>query len=506
MARSIHLLIRLSIGVSMALQAISTATATIVSTADSKLPMSLSMVVSDLEAEGCTEISTACWITSQSVSKQTKIQLLEEILASGDIRSNEEAGKPETWKAVAVAQGLALAQPDGIVETAHTACACGGQIVFYADPVDLQRAEGIFDKLAPAMERILSSRKVKDNRDETKTSLFVIVSKEQDIEQVKHQLNQIANSVLTNMIANVRALEDVFDRVVYVRTQDVLSQILESQKSTPEEIAARVAQLWPDALWSSDSASTLSPANLAAARNLGPLARRVLADLTKSVETACEQGLVPNFGELCDAAFQRADVDTSSSSGASSSVGQRIRQNLKSDLDAALSDLFVEQLQILQLSHFEEFKRDLSKLLVSPTLRNDMETKARQSIAAFGKAAQKLVPKKKVTSDLWKIIPTKSAYARQLHEYVQNRIQAAQASGKFRPLPRKGVTVGLHWLLPKPFGNDFRQEPWMVHATDNMVYIPRDKITDVNPEDVATGDWRDKIVPSPAGNDILYMQ
>jgi hypothetical protein len=250
----------------------------------------------------------------------------------------------------------------------------------------------------------------------------------------------------------------------------------------------------------------LSPANLAAARNLGPLARRILADLTKNVETACEQGLVPNFGELCDAAFQRADVDTSASSGASSSVGQRIRQNLKSDLDAALSDLFAEQLQTLQLSHFEEFKRDLSKLLVSPTLRNDMETKARQSIAAFGKAAQKLVPKKKVTSDLWKIAPTKSAYAQQLHEYVQNRIQAAQASGKFRPLPRKGVTVGLHWLLPKPFGNDFRQEPWMVHATDNMVYIPRDKITDVNPEDVATGDWRDKIVPSPAGNDMLYMQ
>jgi hypothetical protein len=469
--------------------------------------MSLSMVVSDLEAEGCSEISTACWITSQSVSKQTKIQLLEEILASGDIRSNEEAGKPETWKAVAVAQGLALAQPDGIAETAHTACACGGQIVFYADPIDLQRAEGIFDKLAPAMERIMSSRKkVKDSPEQIKTSLFVIVSQEDDVEQVKHRLNQIANSVLTNMIANVRTLEDVFDRVVYVRTQDVLSQILESHKSTPEDIAARVAELWPDAFWSSDSATGLSPANLAAARNLGPLARRILADLTKNVETACEQGLVPNFGELCDAAFQRADVDTSASSGASSSVGQRIRQNLKSDLDAALSDLFAEQLQTLQLSHFEEFKRDLSKLLVSPTLRNDMETKARQSIAAFGKAAQKLVPKKKVTSDLWKIAPTKSAYAQQLHEYVQNRIQAAQASGKFRPLPRKGVTVGLHWLLPKPFGNDFRQEPWMVHATDNMVYIPRDKITDVNPEDVATGDWRDKIVPSPAGNDMLYMQ
>ena len=57
-----------------------------------------------------------------------------------------------------------------------------------------------------------------------------------------------------------------------------------------------------------------------------------------------------------------------------------------------------------------------------------------------------------------------------------------------------------------PFGNDFRQEPWMVHATDNLVYVPPDKITDVSPEEVAAGDWRNKIVPSPSGNEMLYMQ
>ena len=99
------------------------------------------------------------------------------------------------------------------------------------------------------------------------------------------------------------------------------------------------------------------------------------------------------------------------------------------------------------------------------------------------------------------------ALRHRLVEYVQRRVQAAQASGKFRPLPRKGVTVGLHWLLPKPFGNDYRQEPWMQHATDSLVYVPPDsKVTDVNPEDVASGSWRDKIVPSPSGNDMLYMQ
>jgi hypothetical protein len=46
----------------------------------------------------------------------------------------------------------------------------------------------------------------------------------------------------------------------------------------------------------------------------------------------------------------------------------------------------------------------------------------------------------------------------------------------------------------------------MVHATDNMVYVPKDKITDISAEEVLAGDWRDKVVPSPVGNDMLYMQ
>jgi hypothetical protein len=186
-------------------------------------------------------------------------------------------------------------------------------------------------------------------------------------------------------------------------------------------------------------------------------------------------------------------------------VGKQICKNLRADLDAALSDLFQEQLDLLQLAQFEEFKRGLSKLLVSPNLEKDMRETANKSVAAFGAAAKKLVPKS-AKSAAWSIQPAKHEFARKCHEHVTSRILNAKASGKFKPLPRKGVTVGLHWLLPKPFGNDFRQEPWMVHATDGMVYIPKDKITDVSPEEVAAGDWRDKIVPSPAGNDMLYMQ
>jgi len=35
---------------------------------------------------------------------------------------------------------------------------------------------------------------------------------------------------------------------------------------------------------------------------------------------------------------------------------------------------------------------------------------------------------------------------------------------------------------------------------------PSSKLGDVSPQDVAAGTWRDQLVPSPAGNDMLYMQ
>jgi hypothetical protein len=95
---------------------------------------------------------------------------------------------------------------------------------------------------------------------------------------------------------------------------------------------------------------------------------------------------------------------------------------------------------------------------------------------------------------------------RELKEYVALRLQTARADGKFRPVPRKGVTMGLHWLLPKPFGNDYRLEPWEVHAKDDLIYVPKDKITDVRKEDVLTGDWRDSIVPCPTANEMMYLK
>ena len=46
----------------------------------------------------------------------------------------------------------------------------------------------------------------------------------------------------------------------------------------------------------------------------------------------------------------------------------------------------------------------------------------------------------------------------------------------------------------------------MVHAMDNLVYVHKDKVTDVSPKEVQAGDWHSKIVPTPASWDMVFMQ
>jgi hypothetical protein len=198
-----------------------------------------------------------------------------------------------------------------------------------------------------------------------------------------------------------------------------------------------------------------------------------------------------------------------------SRMGQQIRDKLYEDIFMYVTtNIYVEQMSMLQKTSFDTLKKDLSKLVISPNLQTDMNRIGQQSIATFIHDAKRLTPKTSFqmssphTSYFTSYVTSSQrTYVRKVQDYIRNRILLAQASGKFRPVPRKGVTIGLHYLLPKPFGNDYRQEPSMIHATDNMVYVPsRNKLSDVNVDQIASGDWKTAIVPHPPGNDMLYMQ
>jgi hypothetical protein len=385
--------------------------------------------------------------------------------------------------------------PSSIPEVASTAVACGGNIVYYANEDDLSRGEGLFDSLGPAMERIL-------NEGITSSSLIVVSS---DPATTKAQLEEAASDVLGNLVSpskKVVLLEDVFDKVLYVTSVDEAMDLV-ADSEEPSQAQAIIAATVASDFWQTTPISlstSMSAKDLAAARQLGPAARKALDAALETVKLMAGDEVVTNFGDLCEAATKRAmeELDGAASSAlASSMIGKQIRDNLKEEITAELGDLCENQLELLKLACFDEFKMDLSKLRISPNLANDMQDVATKSVASFAERSKKM-PVSNANA--------KASFKAQLKEFCAERILAAQAGGQFKPVPRKGVTIGLHWLLPKPFGNDFRQEPWMVHATDNLVYIPPDKITDVSPDEVAAGDWRNKIVPSPAGNEMLYMQ
>jgi hypothetical protein len=466
----------------------------IVTECNTKLPMSLSTVISDLEAEGVSKLMTACFLTSRGVTAAERASFF----------GCEDAGTT----AFGTESGLCVAlSPGDVSEVASTAVACGGNLVFYPNEVDLQTGEGLFDLLGPAMERILSSATDDDARHLHRTEL-IVVSKDPAATRV--QLEKAAEQVMGNLVVSslkkqrkaISTMDDVFTDIHYVSSAKEAIELLEQQASEdPAEAQSIIANTVSADFWQPVAKlQKLSERDLAAARQLAPAARKALELSLDSVKAMAEGRVVANFGDLCEAATKRALQDFEASSTpvlASSSTGKQIRANLKEELVSELADLAEDQLELLKLACFEEFKQDLSKARLGPTLENEMSEIAKKSVENFAKRSKNMPIS---ASDV------KAAYQAELKEVCAERLLAAKASGKLKPLPKKGVTIGLHWLLPKPFGNDYRQEPWMVHATDNLVYVPRDKLTDVNPNDVVNGDWRRKIVPSPSGNEMIYMQ
>jgi len=454
----------------------------IISECNSRLPMSLSTVISDLEAEGVTQLGTACFLTSRGVTSATK----EHFFGIEDGSST----------AFGTDSGVCMAlTPSSIAEVASTAVACGGNIVYYADDVDLSRGEGLFDSLGPAMERIL-------NEEMTQTSSLIVVSNNPSA--TKSQLEEAASSILSSLVSpkKVTTLSDVFSMVEYVSSPEEAMKLVAANEE-PAQAQATIANTVASDFWQTTPialSTPMSAKDLAAARQLGPAARKGVESAVATVKAMAADQLVSNFADLCSATLKRATeelIESSSATLASSSIGRQIRENMQEEIAAELAALGDSQLEFLKDACFTEFKQNLSKLRISPNLATDMNNVVEKSLSDFAKRAKKISGS---PSDV------KAAFQSQLKEFCAERLLAARAGGQFRPLPRKGVQIGLHWLLPKPFGNDFRQEPWMVHATDNLVFVPQDKITDVSPDEIAAGDWRNKIVPSPAGNEMLYMQ
>jgi hypothetical protein len=522
----------------------------IVSGSNSRLPMSLSSVINDLEAEGASKVTTFAFLTSRGVTKAKRSALLASLFgitgegdhdgevvdgvttAFGKKMGEEHESDDEDDHDLAIPSiGVAVANPlpgAAVNEVAATVQACGGNIVFVASVEDLARGEGLFDKLAPAMERLLGEEKcVDENGVASKRTLVVVVegaTTQSDLLDAKAKLENAATIVLRNIVQsdpNHRAttLQLVFDSVEYVASSGNVDELLEDIGSNcdPVSAAANVAKcVYADASTQTTVAGLHgSPLDLAAARKLLPLSRKAVESCLSIVQANAsdddgEMVLVKEFGTLCDAAVKSAvekfDVDAGAKLLEKSKVAKRIRSELVEEMYSDLENMYEEQLKLLNLAASESFRASLSKLRISPNLASDMEKVAGDAVKLFADIAKTLRAKKAKTVVWPKADAQTSQLKRELKEYITLRLQTAKADGKFKPVPRKGVTLGFHWLLPKPFGNDYRLEPWQVHAQDDLIYVPKDKITDVRKEDVMTGDWRDSVVPCPTANEMMYLK
>ena len=144
---------------------------------------------------------------------------------------------------------------------------------------------------------------------------------------------------------------------------------------------------------------------------------------------------------------------------------------------------------------------------MNPNLLREMKECETAAIDSFSAALKTITPAAK------ELIIDKSAtcgamvkFKRILSDYSQGRVMKARASGAFTPVPRKPVTVGLHWLLPKPFGDsggDFRQAA--AQDPNNIIYTPANKRSEVDRRDVMEErDWRGKISPEAASSGLTY--
>jgi len=543
----------------------------VVSGTDARLPMSLTTVIQDLEAEGASCVTTATFLTSKSVRRPDSARLVRSLFGvtgAGDHDGEVDYGtttafgkklgddSPEDDSEADGGSGLAVACPPCLStrlgatasEVTSTVVACGGTVVFVADQVDLGRGEGLFDYLGPAVEQLLASRSDGSDKHRRPSTLVVVFNGVTDPKKMavaQKMWEDAASRMLATIVqaggvaAKATKLEDVFDRIEYLSAAatDVDMHLCPAggNISTSESPASRdMAEVATDI---SDVVNAglvenlgpmvemmatvpvkqacprlTNPVDLAAARLLGPLAQTSLAGCLDSVRSSTGTDgkvLVPDFGALCHAAIRRA-LDTFDATGKrfqKSPIAKRIRSDLKENLYSELGDIYEVQVGSLEETTFTAFRGRLNKLRISPVLPDQMGEAAEESVRDFARAVKKLQAPQAASHTSWASRASRvSALRGRCREYNTERLQAARAAGQLKPVPRKGVTVGMHWLLPKPFGNDYRQEPHLTHSADDLVFAPVDGITDVAGNEIRSGDWRKSVVPAPTGTEMMYLK
>jgi len=491
--------------------------ATIISLSSDRLPMALSSVITDVEAEGINQLVTATFMTSRSVSESERLALLRtcfeyEVEGEEEVTALGKKMGAEDEEGVGIVVANPMARKGALGEITSSVIATQGKIIYVASEVDLVRGEGLFEDLAPAVERLLASGTA------SSPALIVIFRDSQDLEESKTKFEGEAVKMLANIVQDgtrAERIEEVFDYIEYLQDDTARAALMEiflegeDRLLNPSDAEISVATAVALGMVESTT-TTLSSVDLAAMSKLGVASKNAFDSAVSIIQDIAgdDAKLIPKFGELCDSTVKRVIDEFNAAIGPfllkKSSVARRKRQDLIDEIVAELGQLHQGQLEQFQLACFEEFKRKLSKLSVGPNLSQDMETALSETLKEFMDQGKELYLK---LPNTWMDLNTlKVNFKKSLKEFSTDRLQAARLSGAYRPVPRKGIGLGLHWLLPKPFGNDYRQSASEIYR-GNLVYSPKNKVMEVDKGDIqmGNGDWRKCIVPVPAAPDATFQ-
>jgi len=536
--------------------------------------MSLTPIISDLEAEGVSSLSTATFLSSKSVSDLDRKRIFKSLFdgASATLDDDDEDidlhtatsfGKKFDADEDHEAIGIVVANPavcssasDSPYEVSSTVLATHGTIIYIVSDVDLidRDGEGLFHSLAPALERLARSKKEESEADDTTestittTSELIVIFLNENLqsskEKFQHYVKELLRTIPSSKSNNL-SLEDIFDTIEYLTSNtlesnnDVLMHTLIDSKGQlipSEDALSHVYRSIATEESAPVGKKSLSTSDIAALRVLYPLKQQTLdmaldnvqsqtggnmligSDDDEDEEDSPSIQLVPNFGDLLSSALTTS-LDTYketlsqsypkivSNSPMTSTIQNQIIQEYYNEIEP----LYEIQMALLQTSYFELFRKELSKLKLGPMLPSDMEAVVKKCYDEYCTACKKMVPDNKGRKPNWKSTTSyQSYYSKKLQEYSSERLQAARISGSYRPLPKKGVQVGMHWLLPKPFGNDYRVSGSDIYR-GTMVYDGgKKKIMEIGEEGVNSkeegkADWRNCIVPVPSGSEMMYQ-
>ena len=180
---------------------------------------------------------------------------------------------------------------------------------------------------------------------------------------------------------------------------------------------------------------------------------------------------------------------------------------------------FARHLSRLKSEEFALFKKKLSALRVTPNLKSDIDRVCAEAVRAERRASLAMTPSASPGApgaddfDGVDVVPSATPpldslrracdddFREMVADFAGTKMAAAKASGAFVPFPRRGVALGIHWLLPKPFADEMKDERQRQSSFDpeKFIYTPKGKSVEVDKREVlGRQDWMSRLTERPA--------